>query len=71
MKDLASLQPDQARRVAVKIDALANDLSGDVKKLTNFVPEYRLRMGDYRVLFEMEGTRIVVYRVLHRREAYN
>jgi mRNA interferase RelE/StbE len=35
------------------------------------VPEYRLRVGDYRVLFEIENKlRIVVYRVRHRREAY-
>jgi len=43
---------------------------GDVKQLTNFTPEYRLRVGDYRVLFEIEGAKIVVYRVRHRREAY-
>jgi mRNA interferase RelE/StbE len=42
-----------------------------VKRLTNFTPEYRLRAGDYRVLFEIEdNSRIVVYRVCHRREAY-
>ena len=46
------------------------DLGGDVKQLTNFTPEYRLRVGDYRVLFEIEGNTIVVYGVRHRREAY-
>ena len=50
---------------------LAEDLSGDVKRLTNFTPEYRLRVGAYRVLFELENeNRVVVYRVVHRREAY-
>lgn len=44
---------------------------GDVKKLTNHTPEYRLRVGDYRVLFEIDGTdRVSVYRIMHRREAY-
>lgn len=33
-------------------------------------PAYRLRAGDYRVLFEVEGDRIIAYRVGHRREAY-
>ncbi len=34
-------------------------------------PEYRLRVGQFRVLFEVEdGIRIVVYRIVHRREAY-
>jgi len=50
---------------------MESDLTGDVKKLTNFTPEYRLRIGQYRVLFEIEErTCIVVYRVVHRREAY-
>jgi mRNA interferase RelE/StbE len=26
---------------------------GDVKRLTHFTLEYRLRVGDYRVLFEV------------------
>ncbi len=51
-------------------DALAaND--GDVKRLTNFDCDYRLRSGDYRVLFDVEDDRIIVHRVLHRREAYD
>ena len=53
-----------------KIEALSDNLSGDVKKLTNFTPEYRLRLGNYRVLFEVEENKVVVYRVLHRKDAY-
>lgn len=49
---------------------MTDDLVGDVKQLANFTPEYRLRVGDYRVLFEIEGNTIVVYGVRHRREAY-
>lgn len=70
LKDLDSLQPDISRRVVEKVSRLRNNLEGDVKRLTNFTPEYRLRVGDYRVLFELEGKRIIVYRVVHRREAY-
>jgi len=32
--------------------------------------EYRFRIGDYRVVFDMEGNEIVVLRVGHRREIY-
>ena len=70
IKDLDSLQPDIARRIVEKVTGLRNDLHGDVKRLTNFTPEYRLRVGDYRVLFEVEGGRVMVYRVRHRREVY-
>jgi mRNA interferase RelE/StbE len=70
IKDLDSIQPQEARRIVQKTNRLQNDLEGDVKRLTNFTPEYRLRVGDYRVLFEVEGNRVIVYRVIHRREAY-
>jgi mRNA interferase RelE/StbE len=70
IKDLDALSTENARRVVEKTDGLKKDLAGDVKRLTNFTPEYRLRVGDYRVLFEVEGQRIIVYRVRHRREVY-
>lgn len=49
---------------------MENDLAGNVKKLTNFTPEYRLRVGNYRVLFEIEDENIVIYRVKPRDKAY-
>lgn len=44
----------------------------NIKKLTNFEPAYRLRIGDYRVLFdfEIENETIVIGRILHRKESY-
>jgi len=70
LKDLKALPESAQRRVIAKIEALRNDLAGDVKKLTNFTPEYRLRVGDNRVLFEVVGNRIIVYRIIHRKDAY-
>jgi mRNA interferase RelE/StbE len=70
IKDLEHLPLSVRRRILAKVEALETDLQGDVKRLTNFTPEYRLRVGDYRVLFEIEGSTIVVYRVRHRAEAY-
>jgi mRNA interferase RelE/StbE len=49
---------------------MENNLAGDVKKLTNFTFEYRLRVGNYRVLFEIEDTNIVIYRVKPRDKVY-
>ncbi len=70
-KDLRRIQKQDASRVADALDRLADNLFGDVKRLTNFTPEYRLRVGQYRVLFEIENeNEIVVYRIVHRREAY-
>lgn len=69
-KDLKKLNKQDSRNVIEKIELLENGLSGDVKRLTNFTPEYRLRVGDYRVLFEVEGEKVVIYRVKHRKEVY-
>ena len=67
---LRALSPDIARRVTGKIARLSNDLAGDVKRLTKLSPSYRLRVGDWRVLFEIEGDMIVVHDVKHRSKAY-
>jgi mRNA interferase RelE/StbE len=70
-KDLRRLPKSDAARVVAALEEMQDDLAGDVKRLTAFAPEYRLRVGDYRVLFELEETnRVVVYRVRHRRESY-
>lgn len=71
MKDLGALERQTARRVSEKIRGLENNLAGDVKRLTNFTPEYRLRVGDYRVLFEIEGDRVITYRIKQRGDAYS
>ena len=44
---------------------------GDVKRLQNIEPpEFRLRVGDYRVRFHDHGDAIRITAVKHRREAY-
>ncbi|HSB07340.1 MAG TPA: type II toxin-antitoxin system RelE/ParE family toxin [Thermodesulfobacteriota bacterium] len=32
--------------------------------------EYRLRFGNWRILFEVEGDRIIIYRIMHRKDVY-
>jgi mRNA interferase RelE/StbE len=71
VKDLSRLDPANQRRVFAGVQALQEDLSGDVKRLTAFTPEYRLRIGDYRVLFEVVDDSVIVYRVKQRRDAYS
>ena len=49
-KELARLPARDQQRVAIA--SLAQDSSGDVKRLTNQGNLWRLRVGDLRVLFE-------------------
>jgi len=42
----------------------------NIKKLTNFEPAYRLRIGNYRVLFDLLDDTVIIGRVLHRQNSY-
>jgi mRNA-degrading endonuclease RelE of RelBE toxin-antitoxin system len=45
--------------------------SGDVKQLEGYdPPQFRLRLGDYRIRFRNLGDSIQIVRVRHRKEAY-
>ncbi len=70
LKDGKRIPKQELVHIFEKIKALENNLSGDVKHLTDFYPEYRLRVGNYRVLFEIEGSQIVIYRIRHRKDIY-
>ncbi len=70
LKDLESLDPKIAGQIVRKIRLLQNDLFGDVKRLKNFDPKFRLRVGDHRVLLYIVGQWIYVYRIVHRSDVY-
>ncbi len=70
LKDGKKIPKRELDRIFEKVEALQDDLTGDVKHLTDFHPEYRLRVGDYRVLFEVEGNQVVIYRIRHRKDVY-
>ncbi len=70
VKDIKDIPAGTQSRILAKIEAMSDDLKGDVKRLTGSTREHRLRVGDYRVLFEIEGRSIIIYRVRHRRDAY-
>jgi mRNA interferase RelE/StbE len=58
---------DQALRVLVDDPRPPNS-----RKLGGSRHDWRLRIGDYRVLYEIENevNQITVWRIVHRREAY-
>jgi mRNA interferase RelE/StbE len=70
LKDLEKIERKYALNILQKIKLLEEGLIGNVKKLTNFTPEYRLRVGKYRILFENTDNKIIIYRIKHRKESY-
>lgn len=75
LDDLAGIARRDRRTVQRIVDAvnrLAEHNLGDVRKLAGTAGEYRLRVGDWRVLFTFEdnGQTLLISRVLNRRDAY-
>ncbi len=70
LEDLTRLPAADADRVVRKVLRLEQGLHGDIKRLQNADYNYRLRMGDYRVLFDVVKDRIIVQRIKNRRDAY-
>lgn len=69
--DLRAINRETAVRVLGAVDTYLTTGAGDVKKLHPPRHEFRLRVGDYRVLFlPKEELTIEVLRVLHRKNAY-
>jgi len=52
----------------LKVDPFSLFLN--VKRLQVPLYGYRLRVGDYRVLFDIEGDSILIYSIKHRKDAY-
>jgi len=71
LADLGKLPSRMAAQVVRKIDRLQNGLHGDIKRLTNYDYDYRLRSGDFRILFDVIGNRNIIQRIRNRKEAYD
>jgi len=71
VKDLKKIDRQYKQRIHAKILELRKfPHITNIKKLTNFEPAYRLRVGDYRVLFDVFEDTIEIGRVLHRKDSY-
>jgi len=42
----------------------------DIKKLKGYKNHYRLRVGEFRILFFLENSKIVVYKIGKRESVY-
>ena len=71
LEDMAGLDQGTARRVKQSVERFANTVAGNVKRLQGIdPPEFRLRVGDWRVRFHNGCVTVIVLRVRNRREAY-
>jgi mRNA interferase RelE/StbE len=72
-RDRRKLPPEIRSRITRTFLALEQDpRPPGVAKLSGTANGWRIRVGDYRILFEVddEAQTVLVLRVAHRREAY-
>ncbi len=68
--ELLAFPPKIQRQLAQKIARLRQGFTGDIKKLQSVDNVYRLRSDDFRILFEVEGSTVVIRTIRDRKEAY-
>ncbi len=73
VKELRRLPKQAVQRIYVAVDGLAEDpLPPGALKLSGSDRSYRIRVGDYRILYTVESDWLIVeiVRVGHRRDVY-
>lgn len=72
-RDLRGIDKKHVPRIIKTVESLIdNPFSLQCRKLHGAESSYRIRIGNYRVIYkvDIENKRIVIYHVRHRREAY-
>ena len=72
LKQLQKLNKQVASKLLDDIEAhFNNPIKSKIKKLkTPFDGAYRLRLGDYRVIFYEENELILISKIAHRKDIY-
>lgn len=72
-KVLSSIPLVHAKRIRLAIDGLAlNPFPQGHRKLVGSVSKYRTRIGDYRVIYQVENQELIIFviRIGHRKDIY-
>jgi len=72
-KDIRSLPSDDVARIVAAVTSLADEpLPHGSQKLSGSERTYRIRVGDYRILYEVftDSHIVEIQRVRHRKDIY-
>jgi mRNA interferase RelE/StbE len=71
IKDLDNLNEDVKEKIKGKLKVLMSDPTSNSKKLSNpIIGSYRFRVGDYRVIFDIDKDKVVILRIGNRKDIY-
>ncbi len=73
IKDLAKLDKPVAQRILKKIDWLSDNFEKVTPEplIGQFKGTFKLRIGDWRVVYTIEGQTLVIQFIGHRRDIYS
>ncbi len=71
-KDMRGIPGNDVRRILACMDSLADEPRPPGSKKLSGQERYRIRQGDYRILYEIKDDKLVicVVKVRHRRDVY-
>jgi mRNA interferase RelE/StbE len=70
-KDIQKISEPYKSRIKLQIQKLQNfPNTPNTKKSKEHHSTYRLRIGNYRVLFDVEDDVVIIARIKHRKDAY-
>jgi len=69
-KDLKNIDPQDQKRVLDALRQIREEPYKGRKVIVAETGQYRWRVGPYRIRYDIEGDKVHVLRVRHRREAY-
>lgn len=71
IKDIDTLDTSVKQRIGKTLQRYEQNPLAHAEPLKQSeLGSYRFRIGDYRVVFDLEGSEIIVLRVGHRRDIY-
>lgn len=70
LRDIRKLPPEVRRRIEIVLDVLIDDPKAGDALRGDWEGYWKLRTGDYRIIYRIIGGGVEVQYVRHRREAY-
>ena len=71
LKDVRALPKDVKGRAALSIlELTTTPLPQGAEKLKGYKRMYRIRVGDYRIVYEVAGDELIIIAVSHRKDIY-
>jgi mRNA interferase RelE/StbE len=72
-KSFEKLPIQEQKKINNNVELLITPIENDIKKLKGYIDLYRLRVGDYRIIFSLNKAKkhIIIAGIGHRKDIYS